>query len=82
VRVSEKLRELGLQPSNQTLAAERAQERVDARVDIARARRRATHLEARAARKPLNSNGRKKDVATAAQLRASASHLATAQGLE
>jgi hypothetical protein len=51
-------------------------------VDVERARRRAAHLRKRAQRRPIGSNGRRKDVAAADALEAEASRMdALQQGL-
>jgi hypothetical protein len=48
-------------------------------VDVERALRRATHLRRRAARRPIGSNGRRKDLAAAAALEREARRLQVLQ---
>lgn len=75
------LQRLGLSAAASTLAAVAADERDEARATARRLRRRAGHLEKRAATRALNSNGQRKDRSKARVLRAQADHVLAVHGI-
>ena len=80
--VSTRLRALGLEPARTTLTVEANDARDEAALGCARALKRAAHLERRAARKPLASNGRRVDEQRARELRTTAGQQAAEHGLD
>jgi hypothetical protein len=77
-----RLQQLGLVPSQATLAADKADARAAARETIDRALARASRAEARAGRAPIGSNERRKKLDEAHRLRTHATELARLHDLE
>jgi hypothetical protein len=77
-----RMRHLGLEVPVSTQLAEQHHVQEQAQANVDRALARAQRLEHRAQRKPLNSNGRRRDERDAHHLRAEAERLAEMAGLQ